>query len=114
MMESPYFIFIVCTVVIVDVNLSVSEDRTSAAATFKVLSMMWDDILCEEITGLFFVFQALATTFFVLEFGLRAYCYSTLYNLVTFLKGPLSLVDLLCIFTDVIYFVALSTIGKEM
>jgi len=56
--------------------------------------------------------QAWVTGFFIVELGARAYYYSILHDIKAFVKNPLNLIDLLCILTDLVVFVAFADSGE--
>ena len=81
-LESGYFIFVVCILVVLDVNLSTANDMSSNAIRF----------------------MAVLTGFFIGEFFARFYYHSVVGDVKLFFRRPLTLLDLLCVITDVIVF----------
>jgi hypothetical protein len=45
------------------------------------------------------------TIYFFVEIIVRAYCYTEMYDFVTFMKSPFHLVDMFCVFTDMLAFI---------
>ena len=120
-LESPYFVVLVCILVILDVRLSAQNDLSSSAVTFQVSQWranhpgsIWPPCQLAPSTRGWFGLQAWVTGFFLLELIARAYYHSELHDIKVFMLNPLTIVDCFALLMDLIVFAANADSGESL
>jgi hypothetical protein len=79
-LDGTIYILVICALIIVDVNFSLSKTTSQGAADYQIT----------------------LTIFFIFELIARGYCYSEVYDIVAFVWNPFTIIDFICIFTDLV------------